>query len=59
MKAKFIEPIDELTGKLTSNVYTRMLNGMRVVQRCPRQSSEKQRAMRKRFGELYKGKHPS
>lgn len=55
--AKLTDPIAELRGQLKNSdtVYARMLNGKCVLQHKPQHSSPKQQAMRKAFGEKYKG----
>lgn len=56
--AKLTDPIEELRGQIRKNdpVYVRMLNGQCIIQSKPQRSSAKQKAMRKAFGEKYKGK---
>ena len=56
--AKLIDPIEALRGQIRKNdqVYVRMLNGKCIIQSKPQRSSAKQQAMRKNFGEKYKGK---
>lgn len=56
MIAKWIRPILRLRGSLTQDYYVRQLWGKQVIQRKPRQTSEKQRAMREAFGKMYAGK---
>ena len=53
-------PIGALRGDLRKrgDLYARMLCGKCVIQKKPRRSSEKQRAMRKAFGSRYGGKPP-
>jgi len=54
----FIRPIKEIRGMLKKGdtYYVRQLYGQWIVQRCPRKTSEKQRAMRQAFGERYGGR---
>ena len=54
------DPIGTLRGDLRKrgDLYARMLYGKCVIQKKPRRSSEKQRAMRKAFGSRYGGKPP-
>lgn len=56
----YLEPIAALRGDLRKKggLYARVVHGRCIVQRKPRQSSEKQRAMRQAFGARYGGRHP-
>lgn len=59
-EVRLSEPIGALRGDLRKKgeLYARMLYGRCIVQRKPRCSSEKQRAMRRAFGLRYAGSHP-
>ena len=59
-EVRLLEPIGALRGDLRKKgeLYARMLYGRCIVQRKPRRSSEKQRAMRRTFGLRYAGSHP-
>ena len=59
-EVRLLEPIGALRGDLRKKgeLYARMLYGRCIVQRKPRHSSEKQRAMRRAFGLRYAGSHP-
>lgn len=53
MKAKYVLPIDSIRGCIGPDYYARVLNGQKIIQHRPRQSSEKQRIMRENFRKKY------
>ena len=59
-EVRLSEPRGALRGDLRKKgeLYARMLYGRCIVQRKPRRSSEKQRAMRRAFVLRYAGSHP-